>query len=141
MSHLPKSDPRAKVKELEQALTQDLNEISDADFLKDFAEDGLNISEIANSMRTSALNLILQERRKKLELARVGVQIQSRRDKDVGTRPNIESIKRVLGELFVARPSLAIAFRQGKSQSDTDWISLWDDLVEIGEIPKVDDES
>ncbi len=140
MSHLPKNDPRKKIKTLEQALIEDLSVISDADLSKEFFEDGLDISDIASSMRTSALNIVIQERRKRLEAARAGVQSQIRPPKIVGTRPSIESIKQALGELFVSKPSLAIAFRQGQRQSDTDWISLWDDLVEIGEISRGDDE-
>jgi hypothetical protein len=141
MSHLPKNDPRAKIKALERALTEDLCATSDADFLKDFSDDGLDISEVANSMRTSALDLVMQVRRKKLALAKAGSKSQAFSNTDVHARPSVESIKRLLGDLFAAKPALAIAFRQGKSQSDTDWISLWDDLVEIGEIPRNDDES
>jgi hypothetical protein len=141
MSYLPKNDPRVKIKALERALTEDLHATSDADLSKDFAEDGLDISEIANSMRTSALDLVMQERRKKLALAKAGIQSQALVKTDVHTRPNIELIKRLLSDLFVAKPAPAIAFRKGKSQSDTDWISLWDDLIEIGEIPRNDNES
>ncbi|MES2040089.1 MAG: hypothetical protein V4495_19915 [Pseudomonadota bacterium] len=141
MSHLPKNDPRTKVKALENALLEDLNEISDTDLSKDMFEDGLDTAEIANSMRTSALNIIVQERRKKLELARAAIQSQTHIDNSVIIRPSIESIKQILSDLFAAKPSLAIAFRQGKSQSDTDWISLWDDLVDIGEISRGDNEN
>lgn len=141
MSHLPKNDPRAKVKSIEQALTEDLHVTSETELTREFAEDGLDISEIANSMRNSALDLIMQERRKKLAHARTGIQTQALIRTDDRVRPSIETIKRLLGDLFIAKPALAIAFRQGKNQSETDWISLWDDLVEIGEIPRNDDES
>lgn len=47
-------------------------------------------------------------------------------------------IKDRLHRLFAQNPNLAVAFRQGKKQSDSDWESLWDDLVEIGEIKEDD---
>lgn len=141
MSHLPKNDPRAKVKAIEQALTEDLHVTSETELAREFAEDGLDISEITNSMRNSAMDLVMQERRKKLIRARAGIQTQTLVGTDGHARPSIDTIKRLLSDLFVAKPALAIAFRQGKSQSETDWISLWDDLVEIGEIPRNDDES
>jgi hypothetical protein len=41
---------------------------------------------------------------------------------------------------FEAQPDLAMAFRDGKRQSDADWHTLYEDLIELGAIePDGDD--
>ena len=140
MSQIQKNDSRAKIKAIEQALIEDVYEVSDPELEKEFTQDGIDIKEIANSMRGGALDLIIKERRKSLAKARAGMLVHSVSKSDRRQRPNLETIKRGLAELFQAKPSLAVAFRQGKSQSEADWYSLWDDLVELGEISELNDE-
>jgi arginine decarboxylase-like protein len=140
MSQIPKNDSRAKIKAIEQALIEDIYEVPDAELEKELTQDGVDIKKIANSMRSGALDLIIQERRKTLAKARAGMLVHSVSKSDKRQRPNLESIKRSLADLFQAKPSLAVAFRQGRSQSETDWYSLWEDLVELGEISEISDE-
>jgi len=140
MSQIPKNDSRAKIKAIELALIDDIFKVPEAELEHEFAQDGLNIKDLANSMRSGAMELIMQERRKKLAKARAGMLVQSISKSDK-RRPSLDAVKRVLAELFQAKPALAVAFRQGKSQSETDWYSLWDDLVELGEISEISDEN
>jgi hypothetical protein len=49
-------------------------------------------------------------------------------------RPDIESLKAVVRRVFAARPQLGLAYREGTHQSDEDWQSLYDDLVDAGAI-------
>lgn len=140
MSQIPKNDSRAKIKALEQALIEDIYEVPDAELERELTKDGVDTKKIANSMRSGALDLIIQERRKSLAKARAGMLVHSVSKSDKHQRPNLESIKRRLADLFQSKPLLAVAFRQGRSQSETDWYSLWDDLVELGEISEISDE-
>jgi hypothetical protein len=140
MSQIPKNDSRAKIKAIELALIDDIFRVPEAELEHEFTQDGLNIKDLASSMRSGAMELIMQERKKKLAKARAGMLVQSISKSDK-RRPSLDAVKRVLAELFQAKPALAVAFRQGKSQSETDWYSLWDDLVELGEISESSDEN
>lgn len=141
MSQTPKKDLHSKLEAIELALIDDVLQTPEGELEHEFAQEGLNLNEIATSMRNSASELIMQERRKMLAKARAGLVVQSIVASHTPTHPNIETIKSLLSELFIAKPSLAVAFRQGKSQSESDWYSLWDDLVELGEISRSKDGS
>lgn len=140
MSQIPKNDSRAKIKAIEQALIEDIQDVSDAELEKELTQDGEDLKKIADSMRSGALELIMQERRKSLAKARAGMLVHSVSKSDKRQRPNLEAIKSSLAGLFQAKPLLAVAFRQGRNQSEADWYSLWDDLVELGEISEISDE-
>ena len=52
----------------------------------------------------------------------------------------MEQIKQIVENLFQTDPSLGLAFRSGKKQTDADWQSLYDDLVIMGAIKPEDHE-
>jgi hypothetical protein len=52
----------------------------------------------------------------------------------VRKRPDIDALKALVRGVFAARPELGLAYRDGKHQSDEDWKSLYDDLVDAGAI-------
>lgn len=141
MSQTPKNDSFAKIRAIELALIDDVMQTPIDELEREFVHDGLDINEIAAAMRNSAMELIMLERRKLLAKARTGLVVHGMIKSQTQQRPTIETIKRRLAQLFIEKPSLAIAFRQGKSQSESDWYSLWDDLIELGEISRIDDES
>lgn len=139
MSKLAKNDPRAKYEALERHFDKDLDALSDAELLKEASEDGLSTEKIANEMRSNAMRLIAESKRKLLAQTRTRMETaQQNSVKKETPRPTLEVMKDRLQRLFVQKPNLAVAFRQGKSQSDSDWASLWDDLVEMGEIKEDD---
>lgn len=49
-------------------------------------------------------------------------------------RPDMDALKTLVRGVFSARPELGLAYRDGKHQSDEDWNSLYDDLVDAGAI-------
>ena len=49
-------------------------------------------------------------------------------------RPDMETLKSLIRGVFATRRELGLAFRDGKKQSDEDWQSLYDDLVDMGAI-------
>jgi len=138
MSGLHKNDPRAKYKTIEKSLAEDVNHLSDADLLQEATDDGLNPKDIALNMRASALSLVAEAKRKRILQVREKLKESDKFSRSELPRPSMDAIKSKLQELFSRRPELAVAFRQGTKQSDSDWQSLWDDLIEIGEIRKED---
>ena len=49
-------------------------------------------------------------------------------------RPDLDALKALVLGVFARQPALGMAFRDGKKQSDEDWQSLYDDLVDMGAI-------
>jgi len=139
MNKLSRSDPRYKYRLLEIELISDIDKTSDEKLIADAIEDGLDSEAISQEFRLAAMNLLAQSRRKlfaetkiKLEKSKVTV------DKTPVTRPSIEQMKVRIQALFANKPDLAIAFRNGASQSESDWVTLWEDLVEMGIIKRDD---
>jgi hypothetical protein len=46
----------------------------------------------------------------------------------------IAQLKELVQRTFQSDPLLGMAFRGGKSQTDEDWVSLYEDLVALGAI-------
>ena len=44
----------------------------------------------------------------------------------------LERIKEAIREVFAREPELRVAIRDGRQQSQSDWESLYDDLVRLG---------
>mgnify|MGYP000087075351 CR=1 FL=1 len=140
MNKLSRSDPRYKYRLLEIELINDIDKESDEKLVADAIEDGLDSEAIAQEFRLAAMNLLAQSRRKlfeetkiKLEKSKVTVA-----DKTPVIRPSIEQMKVRIQALFATKPDLAIAFRNGASQSESDWVTLWEDLVDMGIIKRDD---
>lgn len=135
MSDLPKNDPRLKYKAMAQRLAEDVDALTNEELIKEACEDGLNAAEIARDMRSSAMDIVQKAKRNLLAQTRARMeQTRQGAPKKAASRPSLDVIKARLNELFSHNPNLAVAFRGGKSQSDSDWISLWENLIELGEI-------
>ena len=139
MSHNSKETLRLKLDRLVDAFSEDVDALSDDEILNEAKEDGASVDMFARDFKASALSMVAQTRRKLLEEARANLArshaSQSRAPK---ARPTIEIIKLRIQEALSTRPQLAVAFRDGRKQSDEDWASLWDDLVELGAIEEKD---
>ena len=53
-------------------------------------------------------------------------------------RPTIERLKQIVAEAFLREPKVAMAFRDGKKQTDEDLTTVYDDLVRMGIIKPED---
>lgn len=123
----------AQMVAIERLIAEDLLATSEEDILKEAIEDGVDPSAKASELRAAALAKINQAKREKLAAAR--------REYDAAKhaappklRPALDEIKRQIQALIQqGTPSgLSLAFRKGQAMSDTDWESLWDDMVESG---------
>lgn len=124
---------------LQAAALEDLFSISDEDLLKEVAADGEDATARARALRTRFVESVSAARRQRLAAARQGVDAVSLPKRiTVGVHPPIEVIKHRIQELFAADPSLGLAFREGKKQTNADWESLWDDLIMMGAIENDD---
>ena len=129
-----------KLARISEALAEDVDRLSDEQVLQEAREDGTDTAKVAEEFRSSALLIINQAKRQRLIQARIALQqSQQSRNAAVRARPTLTVIKERIQEILTLKPSLAIAFRDGKEISDDDWLSLWDDLVETGAVKEGDD--
>jgi hypothetical protein len=119
---------------LRAAALEDLMVTSDAELRREAAEDGQDAARIAVDVKAALREAAATSLRKRL--------VQSRQRIDAGSpyravdivRPAVDRLKQLVREAFANDPSLGLAFRDGKRQSDADWVSLYDDLVSLGKI-------
>lgn len=138
-NHTPK-DLRQKATRIAEALSDEVDALTDEQIMQEAKEDGIDTAKLANDFRSNAMQLIAQAKRQKLALAR-----QRLADSQRGhvaqprSRPGLELIKQQIQAVLAVKPNLAVAFRDGKKLSDDDWLSLWDDFIEMGAIKDEDD--
>jgi hypothetical protein len=140
MTHHTSKTLSLKLDRVAEALADDVDGLSDEQVLQEAKEDGIDPSKVAGEFRSSALSMIAQAKRHRLLQARSALEKSQRSSASaVRTRPTLAAIKARIQEALAIKPSLAIAFRDGKEMSDDDWLSLWDDLVETGAVKEGDD--
>jgi hypothetical protein len=133
------SDPKnwvafAKMRAIERAMEEDILAMSDEDILAEAKEGGVDPAAKAQELRSSALAMVRAAKRRKLEEARARLEGAGKGFNPPAKRPSIEEIKQRFQEILQGGSAngLAIAFRNGQQQSEADWETLWDDLVELG---------
>lgn len=140
MTHHTSKNLSLKLDRISEALAEDVDGLSDEQVLQEAKEDGLDTAKVAAEFRSSALSMIAQAKRQRLLQARSALEkSQQSRTSAVRARPTLAAIKARIQEVLAIKPSLAIAFRDGKEMSDDDWLSLWDDFVETGAVKEGDD--
>lgn len=139
MTHPTSKDIRAKVGRIAEAFKADVDALTDEQVLAEAREDGLDTAKLARDFRSNAMTLIAEAKRQKLALARQRLaESQQNRSARSAPRPSLETIKKRIQEVLGVNPGLAVAFRDGRSISDDDWLTLWDDFVETGAIKDQD---
>lgn len=126
-------NPSKQLAAIQRLLSNDVDAMSDENLRAEAAEEGVDINALAERMRSGAFSLIADANRRRLDTARMGVANMSRRTKrSIHKHPPLSIIKQQIQELFSREPSIAIAYRKGEQQGESDWISLWDDLQDLG---------
>jgi ribosomal protein L17 len=140
MTHHTPKDLSLKLERVADAFAGDVDAMSDAQILQEAKEDGIDTETLAADLRSSAFSLIAQAKRQRLAQARSALAAsQQSRALKTRVRPTLDMIKQRIQDVLTIKPSLAIAFRDGREMSDDDWISLWDDFVEMGAVKDGDD--
>lgn len=127
-----KRDERHDLMRLRCLAAQDAFALSGDELRQEDAEDGVDTAAEAERWRTTL----------RQTAARFAREFQPARSSDYAPlsarqqkRPALDAIKALIRDVVAARPELAVAFREGKRQSDSDWESLYDDLVDMGALP------
>jgi len=129
---MSKRDERHDLMRLRYLAAQDAFALSGDELRQEDAEDGVDTAAEAERWRTAL----------RLTAARLAREAQPARSIDYAPlsvrqrkRPALDAIKSLIRDVVAARPELAVAFREGKRQSDADWETLYDDLVDMGALP------
>jgi len=126
----PRSD-RYNLKRLRDQAVQDALEISAAEMAEEDAEDGVDGSKAAEALRASMREVAARFQRNAAPKRSPNYIPVSERTR---AKPAIDRLKAVVQAVFSREPELGLAFRDGKKQTDGDWESLYDDLVDMGAI-------
>jgi hypothetical protein len=126
----PRSD-RYNLKQLRDQAVQDALEISDAEMAQEDAEDGVDGVKAAEDLRASMREVAARFQRNAAPMRSPNYVPVSERTR---AKPAIDRLKAVVQSVFAREPELGLAFRDGKKQTDGDWESLYDDLVDMGAI-------
>ena len=128
-----------KFRALRNAVSDEILSMTDEEILVDARNNGLDPDDIALTMKSKAMDIIANIRKQKLKSIRKNLNAaQPKLVKPIVTLSLEEKKKKILE--FFAKPNTnySLAFRNGDRQSESDWESLWDDIVEQG---LLDDES
>lgn len=126
---------KQKLSALKESALEDLFALPDDALLQEVLEDGVDPNVQADALRESVVETLAKARRERLDHARSRLQnVQATRKPAPMARPSIERMKQLIQDLFARDSSLGLAYRDGKQQSEADWQSLWDDLVDMGAI-------
>lgn len=131
----PKSrDDLARMRAIERAMAEDILAMSDEEILAEAKSEGVDTAAKTQELRAAALAMVNAAKRRRLDAARARLEGEAKGFKTPAKRPPIEEIKRRFQEILKGGGAngLAIAFRNGQQQSEDDWETLWDDLVELG---------
>ena len=113
---------------LRRLALEDVLQASEADLREQAEEEGLDFNELAEKIRSSMREAAASVLREQLVKNRAPASTQ----RPAAKRPSLERIKEAIREVFAREPELRVAFRDGRQQSQSDWESLYDDLVRLG---------
>ncbi len=123
-----------KLKALRRAVADEILSMTDEEILADARDRGVSPEDIAITMKSKALDLIANIRKQKLKNIRENLNsATSNPTKKSTVIFGLEEKKKQILALFAKQDTnFSLAFRNGEKQSDSDWESLWDDIVEQG---------
>lgn len=130
----------AEMAALRDAALEDLMATTDAQLRQEAMEDGEDIDAIATCVKATMRETAASTLRQRLSQAKAQSNSKLMVQKAPTTLPSLERIKQIVQNLFQTDPSLGLAFRSGKKQTDADWQSLYDDFVLMGAIKPEDHE-
>jgi|SRR5580692_3863704 hypothetical protein len=118
---------------LSVAMADDVLSLSEEELVQELREDKIDPADSASPLRCHALEQIAVFRRKRLQDASLALRAQVDRAKVLPPQASIVHRRiSAMRALFLAKPGLSMAFREGRAQSDSDWMSVWDNLLELG---------
>lgn len=130
---------KSEIQRLRDAALADLEATSDEQLLLELKADGVNAEQQTCAIKAAMQASIAAALRTKLVVARSAALASAVKREKPTQRPSLEHLKEMVLGALRSNPNVGLAFRDGTRQTDADFISLYDDLIETGVIEKGDD--
>lgn len=115
-------------------MLEDLANTSDEEIRNEYREAGQDMAAVAKQTHDALRDVVAASMRAKLASAKAATKGSSARQPTNWVRPAIDRLREIVAEAFVREPKVAMAFRDGKKQTDEDLATVYDDLVKMGVI-------
>lgn len=116
----------------------DLANTSDEEVRNEYREAGQDMAAVAKQTHDMLRDVVAAGMRAKLASARAATKVSSVSRPTNWIRPTMDRLKEIVAEAFTREPKVAMAFRDGKKQTDEDLATVYDDLVRMGVIKPED---
>lgn len=117
---------------------EDLANTSDEEIRNEYREAGQDMAGVAKQTHDKLRDVVATGMRARLVSAKATAQASAASQPASRVRPAMERLKAIVAEAFVREPKVAMAFRDGKKQTDDDLATVYDDLVRMGVIKPED---
>ena len=117
---------------------EDLANTSDEEIRNEYREAGQDMAAVAKQTHDKLRDIVAAGMRARLASAKATVKASAASQPTSRVRPAMERLKAIVAEAFVREPKVAMAFRDGKKQTDEDLATVYDDLVRMGVIKPED---
>lgn len=128
----------AKALALRSALIGDAESMTDEEIREEILGLDQDPDVVANELRAMTLSLVAEARKNRLAQATQRFKQQLSQEQSILKR-SVDAVRSRL-EMLAADPEsmagkkIALAFRNGTKQSDSDVLSLWQDLIDLGAV-------
>ncbi|MES2282515.1 MAG: hypothetical protein V4542_13970 [Pseudomonadota bacterium] len=119
-------------------MLEDLANTSDEEIRNEFRESGQDLATVARQTHDMLRDVVAASMRAKLASAKAATKASSLSRPTNWGRPTMDRLKEIVAEAFTREPKVAMAFRDGKRQTDEDLATVYDDLVKMGVIKPED---
>ena len=116
----------------------DLANTSDEEIKNEYREAGQDMAAAAKQTHDTLRDVVAAGMRAKLASAKAVSKASAASQPTNWVRPAMERLKKIVAEAFLREPKVAMAFRDGKKQTDEDLATVYDDLVRMGIIKPED---
>lgn len=117
---------------------EDLANTSDDEIRNEYREAGQDLSVVAKQTHAKLRNVVAASMRARLASAKAASKASAAIQPVKPVRPAMGRLKQLVAEAFQREPNIAMAFRDGKKQTDEDLATVYDDLVSMGVIKPQD---
>ncbi|CAN7767433.1 hypothetical protein LJR039_007374 [Pseudorhodoferax sp. LjRoot39] len=111
---------------------EDLANTSDDEIRNEYREAGQDLAAVAKQTQNKLREVVAASMRAKLASAKAASKASAASQPVNPVRPAMERLKQLVAEAFQREPKIAMAFRDGKKQTDEDLATVYDDLVRMG---------
>lgn len=111
---------------------EDLENTSDDEIRNEYREAGQDLVAVATRTHDKLRDVVAASMRAKLASAKAASKASAASQTTNPVRPAMERLKQLVAEAFQREPKIAMAFRDGKKQTDEDLATVYDDLVRMG---------